>query len=222
MIKVVPVRTSEAGLINYCYLVYHSNSNSALIVDPGWEFDLIFSKISNLNLTIKGVLLTHYHLDHSNLADRFARIFNCNVYISNIESTFYKFNCHNLNKVTTENPFLIDDFVVHPIKTPGHTLGSMCFQIDKYLFSGDTLFAEGCGHCIDKGSSAEDLFRSMQKLKRRIEADVIVFPGHSFGVNVGQHFEHLNKINIYLQLNSIDVFVKFRTRKCQSMNYKYT
>lgn len=37
------------------------------------------------------------------------------------------------------------------IYTPGHTMGSFCFQFDKILFSGDTLFYRGYGRTDLKG-----------------------------------------------------------------------
>ena len=39
------------------------------------------------------------------------------------------------------------------IHTPGHTPGSVCYRIGANLFTGDVLFAEGCGLCPDADSA---------------------------------------------------------------------
>ena len=98
----------------------------------------------------------------------------------------------------------------------------MCFLIDHYLFTGDTLFAEGCGECKDKGANPDDLYHSLQKLKNQIDQDTRIFPGHSFGIPIGRFFSEVNKKNIYLQLESKELFIKYRFRKIKLGSYQYT
>ena len=45
-----------------CYIIH--NNKYALIVDPGSEEDKIYKVINDLNLKVKGILITHYHFDH--------------------------------------------------------------------------------------------------------------------------------------------------------------
>ena len=65
---------------------------------------------------------------------------------------------------------------IHVLHTPGHTPGSVCLLIDRYLFSGDTLFAGSCGR-TDIGGSWAQIRDSLNRLAA-IEADLVVFPGH--------------------------------------------
>src|SRR3546814_15378254 len=53
------------------------------------------------------------------------------------------------------------------IHTPGHTLGSMCFQLEDHpiLFSGDTLFPGGPGNTTFEGG---DFATIIQSLDRRL------------------------------------------------------
>lgn len=66
------------------------------------------------------------------------------------------------------------------IETPGHTRGSVCFldKKNKYLFSGDT----GCNREIlvyfEHSASVEDVMRSDEKLLKRKNEYLQIWPGH--------------------------------------------
>jgi glyoxylase-like metal-dependent hydrolase (beta-lactamase superfamily II) len=96
--------------------------------------------------------------------------------------------------------------------TPGHTAGGVCYLIENNLFSGDTLFAEGCGYCSGRGADPRAMFHSLQLLKRTIAPQTLVFPGHSYGQLPGQTFGSLLKNNIYLAFDDERKFVQFRMR----------
>ncbi len=87
---------------------------------------------------------------------------------------------------------------VQCILTPGHTAGSVCYLFQKWLFTGDTLFTEGCGWCRSLGGDAEAIFESVQRLKRLIDNNVKIYPAHSYGQEVGKTMEFLLMNNIYM------------------------
>ena len=62
------------------------------------------------------------------------------------------------------------------LETPGHTPGSVCYMADGALFSGDTLFARGCGRTDLEGGDKEALESSLSRLLKL--GDVAVYPGH--------------------------------------------
>jgi hydroxyacylglutathione hydrolase len=73
---------------------------------------------------------------------------------------------------------------IEVIATPGHTASSVCFyrqpsDTDKqgYLFTGDTLFAGGCGRIFE--CSAATMHQSLQKLAA-LPSDTLVYPGHDY------------------------------------------
>jgi glyoxylase-like metal-dependent hydrolase (beta-lactamase superfamily II) len=70
--------------------------------------------------------------------------------------------------------------VLKVISTPGHTSGSVCIYApeDKFVLTGDTLFAGSCGR-TDLPESEEDAMPdSLNKIAREMPADYIVYPGH--------------------------------------------
>ena len=63
------------------------------------------------------------------------------------------------------------------LHTPGHTPGSLCFVIGKYLISGDTIFPGGPG----KTESPADSKQIIESITRKIFVlpdDTEIYPGH--------------------------------------------
>lgn len=210
-IKQIPV--SNLFFKNFCYLVTDTNDKVSILIDPAWEKDKIIECINESNSTVAGILLTHSHIDHTNLSNYFSLKYNCPIFISKIESDYYKFYCNKMNLIVESNIFFINNIAVKPILTPGHTMGSLCYLIENYLFTGDTLFIEGCGGCFGNGSDPEKMYHSLNYLKKNISDDILVYSGHSYGMKQGQKFKNLLNNNVYLNINDLELFVKFRMRK---------
>jgi len=73
----------------------------------------------------------------------------------------------------------LGESVLNVIAAPGHTPGGMCFysEVDKLLFTGDTLFYEEVGRADLEGSNWDDLVASIKGLYK-IDGDCTVLPGH--------------------------------------------
>ena len=85
---------------------------------------------------------------------------------------------------------------LHTIHTPGHTPGSMCFQLDGHpvLFSGDTLFPGGAGNTKFEGGDFPTIIRSIEdRLFRPLAADTLVLPGHGDSTTIGTESPHLQE-----------------------------
>lgn len=205
--------TSQWG--NYCYIVEDLFTKSAFIVDPAWELDQICNKLSELQVTLTAILLTHSHYDHVNLVYPLVERFNATVYMAAKERDYYQFSCPRLIGLNDNDTIRIGNTNITCLLTPGHTAGGMCYLLEESLFSGDTVFTEGCGICNQEGGSAEDMFISFQRMKSVIPPHVRVYPGHSFGKAPGQTMEYLLQTNIYFLIENRDHFVNFRMRKNQ-------
>lgn len=174
-------------------------------MDTSWEIDKITDKLHELDVDLSAILLTHSHYDHVNLAEPLQQIYHSDIYMSSAEIDFYQFRCRNLIALEDGQTFAAGGFIIRSILTPGHTAGGMCYLLSDHLFTGDTVFTEGCGICGDRGSSAEDMFHSIQRIKASIPPHVRVYPGHSFGEKPGQKMESLLKNNIYFQIEKKNI-----------------
>ena len=207
--------TQRFKFINYCPVIVDDENKSCILIDPSWEKRKFQDFIQEKNLEVVAILLTHHHLDHTHLANYFSNKFDCPVYMNSAEIEYYGFDCHRLKPIYPDQTILnIKQFptvIVH--NTPGHTFGGLCYQIDNALFTGDTLFNEGCGFCHTKGGHPGMMFDSLSYLKRVIADNVIIYPGHRFHNELGQKFADVKKMNIYLNINDKDEFIRFRSQK---------
>ena len=181
----------------------------ALIVDPAWDFTSIISSIDSLKVTIKGIILTHHHFDHVNLAEKVSSYYNAPILISKIESDYYKIYFSNQLFCFNEKKIEFGNILINPLVTPGHTKGSVCYLINNNLFSGDTLFIEGCGICSCEGGSATEMFYSLSKLKQILQNNTLIYPGHSYYSPPGKTMEFVLDNNIYTQINNINMFISY-------------
>ena len=216
MHKVIPIRVRDKEIINYTYLVVQKETNTALLIDPSWESEIIDKTIKEQQVWISDILITHTHNDHIASLLFFVQKYNARVWVSESEVDFYQFQNKNLYAFKHEEKMIWGEEVVTMLITPGHTKGSACFLIGNNIFTGDTLFAEGCGTCIAKGGDALDMYNSIAYLKKRLQNDNLIYPGHSFGVFPGMSFGKVKKINMYLGFNDAVSFRNFRNRKNQS------
>lgn len=212
---VYPIRTESAYSINYCYLLVDKATRQGALVDPSWEVDTILQRLNGLGVELTSILLTHSHFDHTNLAAAMVqRHRSAQVYMSRVEIEMYAFHCRNLHPLTDGDPIQVGETLLSSILTPGHTAGSMCFYTEGVMFTGDTIFTEGCGKCSPWGGSASQMYDSVQRIKA-YPAETVIYPGHSFGAPPGQTLDYLQQNNIYFVIQTKDTFVQFRMREKQ-------
>ena len=162
------------------YIIHEENSASCCVIDPGYQANTILEKLDELGLTLDAILLTHGHFDHVGAVKDLAADTDCRVFLCT-EDTM-------LPPMLTDGPLYYTDtyadgtilniagLYIRILHTPGHTPGGVCLLVDDVIFSGDTLFAGGCGRS-DLGGDWATLVKSLKRLSQ-IEGYFKVFPGH--------------------------------------------
>jgi hydroxyacylglutathione hydrolase len=211
--RVIVLDVRHGAMKNLNFLVVDPGSLQAVIVDPAWEIAKIDQALADTRATLSGILLTHSHHDHIDLAKPLAEKYGCPIWMSKVEIAASGFSARQLIGIDT-NPWTVGQMLIEPIFTPGHTPGSTCYLIGENLFTGDVLFAEGCGICPDT-QAAHAMFAGLEHLKARLEPNTRIFPGHSYGQPPGRMMSQLRRENIYLQFSDKESFAAFRLRSGQ-------
>jgi len=213
--QVVVLRMCHEFMKNYSYLVIDPGTRQAVIVDPAWQMEKIDQALIDTQASLSGVLITHSHPDHIDLAEPIAQKYDCPIWMSKEEIADSGFSNRQLVGIDPI-PWSVGRMLIEPMLTPGHTPGCMCYLIADNLFTGDVLFAEGCGICPDIGA-AHAMFASLENVKTRIKPQTRIFPGHSYGKPPGQSMWQLLKENVYLQFSNKESFAAFRLRSGQDV-----
>jgi glyoxylase-like metal-dependent hydrolase (beta-lactamase superfamily II) len=158
---------------NNAYLVHDRDSNEAVIVDAPQDGERILDALEGAS--VSRIIITHRHGDHWSGLDALK------------SATSAPVACHEADRAPYEGrvdanladgeDIAIGSQTLHVLHTPGHTPGSICFHIDTYLFSGDTLFPGGPG----RTGKPEDLRQEIESITSRLFAladETVVLPGH--------------------------------------------
>ncbi|MDP4180291.1 MAG: MBL fold metallo-hydrolase [Bacillota bacterium] len=209
------------NFVNYTYVIVDKNSRQAAIIDPAWDSNKIISLVNELDIKLTTILITHLHYDHVNMVNVLLDKFHPQVYVSAKEIDYYGCDFKNLNAFNDFEIINLGNTQITCLLTSGHTVGSACFFMSDSIFTGDTVFIEGCGICATVGGSAEEMFESIQKIKKYINPDLRVFPGHSYGKIPGYPLRYLIENNIYFLIDKKEYFINFRMRENQKNIYKF-
>jgi len=145
---------------------------------------------------INTIVLTHCHFDHTARVKEISHMckakvaihkFDARGLVDDIQSLSMHFGARSPgiapDIVLADGDFIGDLKVLH---TPGHTPGSICLysERDLVLFSGDTVFSDGCfGRYDFPGGSRTELARSLDRLSL-LDVEGL-YPGHGEPVEQG-------------------------------------
>lgn len=175
---------------NNCYLL--TSAGEALVVDPTGESKELLAALEESKAFLRYILLTHGHYDHVLGVDWLkAKYPKANVIIGEDdisllhllrEQGFYVGEIlpkvHSEVVAVTEGSALpFGDEVIKVIASPGHTKGSVCYEIDGLLFSGDTLFYHTYGRIDLPFSEPGEMKESLGRLFG-LDGKLRVLPGH--------------------------------------------
>ena len=189
--RVVPV---PQLIDNYAYLIIDEASRTAGIVDCA-EADSTLRAAQDAGVELVAILPTHHHWDHvgGNAA-----------LLQRLQLTVYAYtgDGHRIPGCTVEVPegggVTIGSLVGRVMFIPAHTSGHVAyyFEQEQALFTGDTLFAGGCGRLFE--GDAAMMMRSLSKLTALPDETRIYF-GHEYTENNLRFALTLEPQNVALQ-----------------------
>ncbi|WP_277218842.1 MBL fold metallo-hydrolase [Peptoniphilus vaginalis] len=173
-----------------CFILFDENKD-AFVVDPGGSSENIIEAIEKNSLNIKYILLTHGHFDHVGAVAALVEKYKAPVYLSKKDRVFLespkevRASAFGMQIEAADVDVFVKDGdeipfsggTIKVIETPGHTLGSVCYLFENYLFAGDTLFNGSIGRTDFPESDHSLMVESLKKLKK-LDDEIYVLSGH--------------------------------------------
>jgi hydroxyacylglutathione hydrolase len=187
-----------ACLAHASYLLGDEKTKTAVIVDPQRDVDGYVQEAARLGLTIKHVMLTHFHADfvagHLELRDRCG----AEIHLGARAKADYAFS-----PLADGARLSYGSLGIGVLETPGHTpegVSLLVYDLDgdrdkpKAVLTGDTLFIGDVGRpdlMASIGFKADDLagmlYDSLHTKLMTLPDDTMVYPAHGAGSMCGKN-----------------------------------
>ena len=194
-----------------CSIFGDETTREGLVVDPGDEIEDILEIIQRHGLTVKGIVITHAHIDHIGGAQKLKQVTGAPVYMNLNDVELQKMldvqaswlGMRPPEEVAIDAPAKDGDRLVvgatefHVLHTPGHTQGSISLWIpsEGKLVAGDTLFRDSIGRTDLPGGDGKQILRSIHDKLLPLPEETVVIPGHGDSTTIGRE----KRFNYFLQ-----------------------
>jgi hydroxyacylglutathione hydrolase len=170
-IEIVPCLTD-----NYAYLV--KAGAACAVVDPS-EPGPVRAALARRGWRLSHILNTHHHLDHTGGNLALKQEFGAEIVGPAKDAA----RIPGLDIGVDETGWTFGGLPVQVLEVPGHTRGAISFVIAGHAFTGDTLFAIGCGRLFE--GDAAMMWASLSKLMR-LPDETRIWCGHEYTVANGR------------------------------------
>jgi hydroxyacylglutathione hydrolase len=189
------------GLIQTnCYIAGCPETKEGAVIDPGGDPDQILAQVEHHGLSIKYVLNTHAHFDHTDANGGIVQATGATLALHPQDLPLLKASggaaLFGLQADPSPPPQLElhdgDELEVGTLRfkvlhTPGHTPGHVCFYEEAHgvLFDGDVLFARSIGRTDLPGGDYRQMMDSIQRVLFALPDDTVVYSGHGPATTIG-------------------------------------
>ena len=172
------------------YLI--ASGTDAAVVDPDINVAALLAALQEGGLTLRYILLTHCHFDHTAGVAELKRLTGAAVCVHELDADGLCDGRRNATEVFGQPPVTgiaadrllkesdrlpLGEEEITVLHTPGHTPGGACFLAGGNLLTGDTLFRGTYGITQCFGGNFDHMKESLHRLFG-LQGDLIVWPGH--------------------------------------------
>ena len=172
------------------YVLFFEGAKEAVVIDPAGEAQQVLAFLTQHDLTLSYVLLTHGHADHIEAVDVLRDATGAKAAVHGLDAGMLTGETENVwafSKRFTLRPADIllqdgDELSVAGeniccLHTPGHTPGGLCYMLGEHIFTGDTLFRGSIGRTDFPHADGAVMKKSLEKIAD-LQGDLFVYPGH--------------------------------------------
>ncbi len=180
---------------NYTYLVICDQTREAAIVDAP-EAKPVIDRVEQTGARVTKILSTHHHPDHSMANPELAKHFDAPVYGHHSDAG----RLPGLTVGVDEGDEVeLGQESARVLFIPSHTTGHVAYVFDaaKAVFTGDMLFAGGCGRLFE--GNPQQMYTALCEKLAALPDDMRVFCGHEYTESNLQFAAHVEPDNRAVQ-----------------------
>ena len=198
-------------MVNFVYALGDRDTGECVLVDPAYAVRELIDVVGADDMSVTGVLATHYHPDHIGGSmmgytiegiSELLEVVDCPIHVQRDETEWItkstSVSDDHLVAHDSGDVLKVGSIEITMLHTPGHTPGSQCFLVDERLVAGDTLFLEGCGRTDLPGSNPAQMAESLRRLAE-VPDDTILFPGHRYSAANSATMDVVKQTNFVYQ-----------------------
>ena len=196
-LEVVPLPNGQFG--ENCWLLADLRTAEAVMIDPGEEPQMFLAELNTRGWTLRGIWLTHAHIDHILGVGAVKRATGAPIYLHPADRPLYDRLAEQASwfGLRAESPPPPDrelesgqrlevggiDFTAR--HTPGHSPGSVSFVGHGMIFGGDVLFNGSIGRTDLPGGDSATLLKSIHRDFLSLPDSTVVRSGHGPETTIG-------------------------------------
>jgi hydroxyacylglutathione hydrolase len=170
--RVIPVPCLKD---NYAYLVVDDATGQAAVVDPS-EAAPVLEVVQRVGARLAAIWNTHHHWDHTGGNKALLQA------LPGLPVHAYAGDKGRVEGQTVflrhDESFFLGHLTVRALHNPGHTTGAISYVVEDAVFTGDTMFAAGCGRLFE--GTAADMYKSLCQTIGGLPETTRVFFGHEY------------------------------------------
>ena len=183
-----------------CYVVRADDAaREAAVIDPGGDPSALLSELSEREIEVAGILVTHTDIDHvegvaalaaATRAEVWAPIGEIEALRNGLTRTGRRFPAHNPeHEVIADDEITVGGITFEVLDVAGHSAGHLAFAVGSTIFAGDLLFAGSVGRTDLPGGDWQTLLDSVNRLMAHFGRDAVVYPGHGPETTLGRELD---------------------------------
>ena len=191
------------------YLLRASDSNKAVVIDPGYNYEAVVKYLGQQNVDVEAILLTNGGFlriaGNEELQKKWP---NATILVgekdaglltdpkANMSSEFGGVTSPIANVWLKDgDEFEIADLPISVVGTPGFTSGSLTYVLATddaaIAFTGDFLYKDGISSATMPTSNEDELHQSLDHFLGTQFAETLVFPGHGENTSVPEFYRQM-------------------------------
>jgi len=155
------------------YMVICRKSGESVLIDAPGSAEAIKERLKDT--TVRYILMTHGHMDHTADLEELRRDLGATLAVHKDDTSQLPVKAEQF--LSGNEKINCGKLELEVIHVPGHTPGSLCFKLDGYLISGDTIFPGGPGKTASP-SAFKQIVASIEEKIMPLPDETIILPGH--------------------------------------------